>query len=514
MTGTVLLAVVVLSVAGALPTLALVGTRPVALVLLPLTGSALAGVSATCCVLIAGDLGDWFVICSVTAAAVVVGVWIRRPTTRPALPDLSTRARTVPVVVGGLLVAVVVVWALWGLRVMDVGQDARVIWITRGGWYVRGHGVARSVLSNRAYLFDEPAFPPLVGATSGIGWIVGRIPLGSAAAFRSGQILMGILNGCGLFALGASLLQVGRRNPGGGGDTVRSDRTTTWAAAVAAPVLCAAVAGAAGRGLTNGLADLPWMLAAAFAVVYGLILPLTRSHLGIAVIGMAVAGQIKLEGTATAAVVVVLVALRYALAPRSPSGGGRGATPQAGGSPARRERGTRALVGAVVGLVALAAWPATTVVLGAIADPNRSGHRQGSLGLRLHATWDTLGGYLHIVPLAALVAVVAALTLSAARRRLGLGGDLGLWVVLVANLMVVGGTYVIGSTAVRPWLGVSADRVVVFAVILSLTDLAVWLLVAVEALSRSVPVGPTDREEPPDRPVESDPRSPALVDAP
>jgi hypothetical protein len=92
------------------------------------------------------------------------------------------------------------------------------------------------------------------------------------------------------------------------------------------------------------------------------------------------------------------------------------------------------------------------------------------------------GGYLHLVPVVAVVAIVGALTLRGSRRELGLGSDLALWLVMACNLVVVAGTYVFGTTAIRVWLGVSVDRVVLFAVVMALVDVAVWSLVAVDLL--------------------------------
>ena len=64
---------------------------------------------------------------------------------------------------------------------------------------------------------------------------------------------------------------------------------------------------------TNGYADPLWSMAAAGAIGYGLILPCTRPNIGAAAILVAVSGLTKTEGTATAMILVILIAARYAL---------------------------------------------------------------------------------------------------------------------------------------------------------------------------------------------------------
>jgi len=482
MTANVVRTVVVLSLAGVLPSVAIAGVRPVTLAVAPLSGAAIAALAATCCLATAGDLWTWFLALGALGAVAVIAWWALSPGSRP-WPG-APGAWSWPQVGGMALIAAAVVWSLRGLSGPDVGFDARMLWVLRGAWFVHGHDAARAAMSNPTYKFAEPSFPPLLGAASGVGWVVNGMAAGSAASYRLGQIVIGVLNGCALVALGAAILQVpnpvtyraGRSGgaasrgaaSGGAGSlpAIRggSRRIVHMSAAVVAALLCLAAAGSAGRYLTNGFADAPWVFAAAFAVVFGLFLPVTPPNLGVAAIGVAVAGQIKLEGTATAGAIVVLVALRYAME-----------------VPPRRRRRVAAVAGCA-GLVLLAAWPILTTVLHALPDADTSGPRSGTIDQRLHATVHALAGYLHLVPVAAAMAIVGALVLRVSRRQLGLGGDLTLWLVMACNLMVVGGTYVFGTTLIRLWLGVSADRVVLFAVVMALVDVAVWSMVAMNLL--------------------------------
>jgi hypothetical protein len=477
MTADVAVAVVVLAAAGALPAVALAGIRPVTVPLMPLAGAALAAAAATGCLLVAGDLEEWFIGLSALAGAAVIGVWAWRPSTRRHL--VRREEWSWPVLLGMAVVVVAVVWSLRALTQPDVGYDARMLWVLRGAWFVRGHDVARAVLTNKAYQFSEPSFPPLIGAASGVGWIVNGLALGSGASFRLGQIVVGVLNGCALVVLGGAVLAL----PGGRGDRAAGAGRVGDAPGIAvrtvatamAPILCVAAAGAAGEFATNGFADAPWVFAAAFAVVFGLVLPISPAHIGIALVGIAVAGQIKLEGTATAAVVLVLVGLRYALsAPRAPVATGRSG------------RWRTPVVVTLLGLAGLLVWPLATVVLHAVPDADTTGRRHGTDGQRLHATVSALAGDLHVVPVAAAVAVAGVLALRGARRRLGLGTDLTLWVVMAADLVVVGATYVTGATLIQLWLAVSVGRVVLCAVVLCLVDVSVWAVVAVDALRRPV----------------------------
>ncbi len=473
-------AVGVLAVAGALPTLAVVGLRPVSLPLMPLAGSSIAAAAATCCLALAGDLWQWFLALGGLAAALSLGYWRLRPDERPWR---RTRGWSLPTVAGALVVLAAVVWALRGLATPDVGFDARVLWVVRGAWFLQGHDHARAVLSDPAYRFAEPAFPPLLGAASAVGWVVDRLPTGTAGSFRLGQVVIGVLSGCGLLALGIGVVELsgppeGRRAGAGGGRPPRSASAACApiVAALVAALLCVAAAGSAGRFLTNGFADAPWVFAAAFAVVFGLVLPLDRSSVAVAAIGIAVAGQSKLEGTATAAVVVVLVTVRI-LSERT--GPGRW-----------RPRRANVLVGGLAGLLALAFWPVLTRLLHADQNTDTLGSRHGSVPFRLDVTAHALAGRLHLVGVAALVAVAGAVFLRRARRRRGTGNDAFLWIVVAGNLAVVGGTYVLGTTDIHLWLGVSVDRVVLCAIVLALVDLSVWTLVALRVLWPAVPATP------------------------
>ncbi len=245
--------------------------------------------------------------------------------------------------------------------------------------------------------------------------------------------------------------------------------------AVGGTLLVLAAAGTIGPVLVDGYADALWVLAAAGAVGYGLVAGPGTGRLGLAGLLVLVAGFTKLEGIATVALVVVLVAVRHVVS--VPPGGGAGRS-------GRRRKATVAWAGgALAGLAVLAAWPVLTGVLHAYPDVDTSGRRVGTVGSRLDASLDAVWPHLHLVVAAAVVAALGTLALAGRRRSLGLAGDGWLWGVLAWNLVVVLSTYGLGSVAVDAWLATSVDRTTIFAPVLACTSMATWAVVAASALA-------------------------------
>ena len=90
MTGTVggaVVAMVVLSAAGALPAVTLVGLDWLAVPAAPLAGAVLAAASAAGCLAVGGPLLGWFVGLAVVAAVATIAVWRRWPPTSPLVAD-------------------------------------------------------------------------------------------------------------------------------------------------------------------------------------------------------------------------------------------------------------------------------------------------------------------------------------------------------------------------------------------------------------------------------------------
>lgn len=478
MTGDVAVSLVLLAAAGLLPALALVGVRPVVVVLAPLAGAVVAAVAAVSSLVVAGGLIPWFVLWAAAAAGVAVGWWWVRPGRRPDRTTWSwwSALWLVPVVAA-------TAWSVRSLRLVTIGFDARGLWLLHGAWFAGGHHVARAAISDPVLAFAHPNYPPLVGAAVAVGWAVTGAAPGSAAALRDGQIVVGVLNACALVAVGSVFVEVtvARRRAVDGDGALG---VVPGLASLVGALVCVALAAGAGPYLVDGYADPLWVLAAVGAVAFGLVLPLSGPTLGTAALLVAVAGLTKLEGILTGEVLVVLVALRYGLGDGGEDGvdGARG-------------RWTRAAAGGVAGCLALAVWPVVARLLHADPDDDASGHRYGTVGARWHASVSAMVPHLHVVPVAAVVALVGSLTLRRVRGTGspgGLAGDVWLWTVLVWNLVAIAGTYALGTAPITVWLATSVDRTTTFAPGLALVSVGVWVVLGLVQLLDTEPSGPVD----------------------
>jgi hypothetical protein len=236
--------------------------------------------------------------------------------------------------------------------------------------------------------------------------------------------------------------------------------------------------GVIGPFATNGYADPLWSIAAAGAIGYGLCLPLRKKYTAMAAILLAVCGLTKVEGTATAAGIIVLLVARWVASVwRRPEG--------ADGTSIRSWRPVWApVLTGVGGLIALEVWPQLTKLVHATRDVNTSGARQGTLSSRAHLTFDAMTPHLHVLLLAVPVAVVGGMLLARNRRRLGLANDLWAWAGLAVGLVAVAGAYVTGPGDTAGWLLTSVHRTTMFPAI------AAWLIVALWAVVGMAGAGP------------------------
>ena len=173
-----------------------------------------------------------------------------------------------------------------------------------------------------------------------------------------------------------------------------------------------------------------------------------------------VAGLTKVEGTAVAMIIVVVLTARLL---------GYG-----------RRRGRLVLTG-LAGLVALLVWPLATLVMGVPNDPSLRGSREGSLLNRAHRTLSAAGPHLEVVLLALACGVAGFLLLRQVRSRLGLGNDLWAWIALVGAVLVLGGAYVFGPGNVELWLDTSVNRTTIFVALLGWWIAAVWAVCGASA---------------------------------
>jgi hypothetical protein len=86
--------------------------------------------------------------------------------------------------------------------------------------------------------------------------------------------------------------------------------------------------------------------------------------------------------------------------------------------------------------------------------------------------------YLHVIVLAAPLAVIGGLALSRVRRRGGLANDLWAWAGLACGLLAVGGAFITGTGAIKPWLESTVHRVTEFSALTGWWIVAMWAVVA------------------------------------
>lgn len=448
--------------AGLVPSLALAGLRPVGFLLAPVTGAVLSAAAAALTLVVGGPVLAWFAALAAVVAVAVVLAWARWPAARPRPFQGGWRLQAVGTVA---LVASSAV-ALIGLRAPSVGFDTRSIWMLHALWYADGHATAVATLRSRALPFAHATYPPLVGGSVAVSFLVA-----GTRSYRVGVIVLAVLNMAVVSSAALAVVEVGRRlsavlaraaGPAGRPSLARWCRVPSAAAVVAAALLVLTAAGVAGPFATNGYADLLWAAAATGALSYALVLPPSPADLGAAAVLVAVAGLTKQEGYATAAVIVVAVAARLWWA-----------------VPARR----RAVgSGAAAALVALFAWPITVRLLGAAPNVEVEGARQGTDASRARATFDAMAPHLHLLVLAVPVAVAGAVVLSRLRRRAGLGHDGWAWAVLAAGTGVVAVAYVVGPGNVEFWLATSVHRTTMFPALAAWWVTATWAVCGVAAV--------------------------------
>jgi hypothetical protein len=509
-TGTAaVLTLLALSAAGLAPVLALVGARLVAIPLVPLGGAVLGALAATGQTAVGGGFLAWFVALSGVALAVVAVLWFRIPARRPwgepvsgadAAPGRPTGADAwgyrVAGLIGGVAVMAATVWSLRGLATPTVGFDARALWIMRGGWFLQSHSQLLIKLRVPNVGLIQTAYPPLVSSSVSLAWRVA-----GDQSVRLGVVVIALLNTCTLVAAAFALVEAGRgvawrlavRPADAGGPAAprgtrarrrRMPVVPMVAGTVAAVLMVFVAAGVTEPFLTNGYADPIWSLGALGAVAWGLQLAGDRSDQGAALVLVLVAGLSKNEGLVVAVAVIVLVALR---ATRAALVGSTG--------PGRRPW-LRPVVTGVVELAVVGAWPLLMRALHARGESTQfSG--PGLWWSRADASYHGMAPYLHVLVLAAPVAVVGGLILSGFRRRTGLANDLWAWAGVASGLVAVGGAFMVGSGTIAPWLLTTVHRVTEYSALQGWWIIAVWTVVASGAVTADragVPPRSTDTD--------------------
>jgi hypothetical protein len=483
----------VLALVGLAPAVAMSGLRLVTVPVVPLAGAVVAAASATCSIAVGGSLLAWFVIVAVVVDVIVALVWLRWPGRRPwsddTRRDLSGHPSTrLAGIIGALAVLGTTAWSLRGLATPTVGFDARAIWLIRGGWFLQSHQQLLIKMRVPNVGLIQSAYPPLVSACTALAWrITGNYSL------RLGVVVIALLNACALVAAALALVEAGRRM------AVRQGRTTVAgdAPTVLSPVVpldwrqwvpivvgvvtaCLLVVisfGVTEPFMTNGYADPIWSLAAVGAVAYGLQSAGTPANRGLALVLLLVAGMSKNEGLVTAVALIVLVFGRALLAMSSDE---------------RRRHWWHPVATGASALAALAAWPLVMRIIHARGDSTTLSPTS-DLVSRAHASFDGMAPYLHDVVLAAPIAAIGGLALSAVRRRGGLANDWWAWAALASGLLAVGGAFVSGTGAIQSWLVSTVHRVTEFPALTAWWIIAFWALVASVSLTE-IP----DRDSPSD----------------
>jgi hypothetical protein len=229
--------------------------------------------------------------------------------------------------------------------------------------------------------------------------------------------------------------------------------------------------------MTNGYADPIWTLAAVGAVAYGLQLGMNQVNQTVALLLVLVAGLSKDEGLATAAVLLVLLTLRAIFTMSAED---------------RRTRWWRPVLPILAVAIAISAWPALIRVLHArgLAMTYSPLH---DLPGRARTAFDGFSPYLHVIVLAAPLAIVGGVVLSALRRRGALANDWWAWAAWAGGLAAVGTAYITGTVPVQQWLVGTVDRVSEFPVLTAWWIVAVWAIVASSAWR--APIGHGDQTQ-------------------
>ncbi len=458
-------AVCALAAVGALPVVAGVGLRWVAVPLAPLAGAVVAALAATASLTFGGPLISWFVGLAALGAAAVFGLWVVRPDLGPRRGSTSRGAgaldRAVGIV-GFVAVAAACAWSLRGLRSPTVGFDARALWVMRPGWFLQSHAHLLVDLKSRDLVLSQSAYPPLVSASVAVAWKITGVHTA-----RLGVTTVAVLNACALATAALALVECGRALAG----RVIRAWIPMLAGVLGAVLLVVVAAGVTEPFLTNGYADPLWSLAAVGAVVFGLQMRDDPSARAATVVLILVAGTTKDEGFVTALALVALVAARSI-----GWAGLRGAW----------HRWVAPGVVAACELAVLVWWPLMMRVIGA-RGASSTFTANTDLAHRTSATVHGMSPYLHVLVVALPLAVVGGLVLSGVRRRVGVGNDLWAWLALAVGLTAVGAVLVASTSPIGPWILSTVHRITEFPILQAWWIVGVWAVVAAAGLA-----GPRD----------------------
>jgi hypothetical protein len=456
-----------LGVPGLIPALAVARRSPAVIFLAPIIGAIMAALAAQVELGVGGSLLGCYVLVAAVINVAVITSWLtaRLRWRRPLVPQEPFAAwwsvLTVVVVLAALAIP------LSGLRGREMGWDANSIWLTHALMLSGGHQELLSALKDPTYVFANPDYPPLVPAAGALGFAMfGQGDLYLATAMTE------LLAACALGLLAAAIATI----------ATGGRRLTHLPAIAVGSMMCILGFAVAGVYGIDGYADLPWAAAAVAAIVFGLVLPRRAQYLVLAWICAIAAMLTKNEGLTTALALMILIALRY-----RPLSFPRLTRIRDGlESPGRTVRGTvlawanRAAFVVVPGLPGLI-WVVQVHLLG-LNDKFFTQSTPESLAYRAGATAEGMAPYLVIAPVAFAVLIVGSIFLSRDRRRAGFANPLWLWVACLLGLGSIFATYVFGDPEIHAWLGASVNRVTDFGQLALYAELAIWLVIAFDAV--------------------------------
>ncbi|GAA0713334.1 hypothetical protein Drose_21820 [Dactylosporangium roseum] len=446
---TVLAALALLVVVGLPLAYAFTRSRPLSLVLSPLTGAVTVAAAVLPMLWIGGAL--WAYLPTAFVGTVLLAWHLRR---RPPVPhgsSLSAALLTVPLLFPFLT----------AFRAPN-GWDAHAIWWLHAGMYLEGADYTREVMGNPAMVFTHPDYPPLNSSAVALAWGVL-----DTRDFLAAQFVSSAVTGASIAMLVYAVRVV----------TAAAPPPLSWSGSIAAGL---SVWFPTYTSPASGLSDA--MCAAAFTAGAVLLLfardPFDTRVLPVTLLLLGSAALMKNEGLSLVGVLAVVATVRHRRAWR------------------RAAWGWLPFAAGVVWSLTTRAFGAKTDVLSAggfgrllKGDPDIL-RRLGPVGTTL---WGIADG---VVLFAAGGALLGLLLLRKRRRALGLGADPWLWLVLGGYSAILTLIYLATPYDLAWHLATSADRVLIPVAAMACASAACWIVVALSPARRPDPAPGSVAAEP------------------
>jgi hypothetical protein len=443
------LSLVLLLVAGLPLGFALTRAVPLAIVVAPVAGAAVATVAVLLMIAVGGPLLAWFV-----PVFLLTGYLAWRLRHQPRAPHGSPR--------DALLLTVPLVPPLLQIFQQPLFWDAHLIWWLHAGYFSHDGGFARESIGNPALTFSHPDYPPLASAPVALVWQILDV-----RDFYPAAIVCGALTFSSIAAVVYAVRLV----------TAAGPALVSWLAAIAVGL-------SAWSPLwlvpTAGFSDT--MCATAFTAGAVLLLfgkePFGRRTLPLTMLLLCSAALMKNEGLSMVIALAVVGTVKY----RSNI----------------RHVGWMWLPVASAGV-----WSVTARLLGAETDVLAGGrfgallHGERDTVDRFPVVFSTMAGRVDRIAVFALAAAVLGLLVLRHRRRaLGLGADPWLWAVCALHWAGLTLIYMVTPMSLEWHLSTSVDRVMISIAVLSCASAACWAVVALHRPAVAAPAEPQPAADP------------------